>query len=390
MSAAAQPRPRWGRGRVALLAAAIAVFAGLYAKIASSPAPARFVLPERAGVAPPENAPRYEVLQVTSGATPFAHSVAVVELPDGALRAFWFGGSREGATDAAIYSAIYAPRSASWGAAALVVTPRQVQADVQRWVRKIGNPAVVRGRDDQLHLYFVSVAAGGWAASAINTMASADGGASWTRARRFVTSPFLNFSTLVKGAPVLYDDGHLGVPAYHEFAAKFGELLHVTPSGELLGKTRLTAGDYSLQPVIVPRSAREAVGFMRYSGEPPGRVLVLRTADGGLTWSAAEKTSLPNPNSAVDALRLEDGTVLLAFNNTEEDRNDLSLARSPDEGRTWRAVRRIEHSPDPRAEFSYPRLVRTSDGDFHLLYTVNKALIRHARFNRAWLERVLP
>jgi len=376
-----------------LLVCALTAFASLYARITRLPSAPHFVTPPSREAGAAQDPARYEVRKVSSGSTPFAHSVAAIELLDGALRAFWFGGSREGATDAAIYTSLYSPLARSWGGETVVVSPERLQADLLRWVRKVGNPVVVRDAEGRLHLFVVSVTFGGWAASSINMLTSVDEGASWYPARRLVTSPFLNLSTLVKGAPFVYGDGHLAVPAYHELAGKFGELLHVAASGRVTGKTRMSWGNTSLQPVVVPRGADEAVAFMRYAGPPPGRVLVVRSSDGGRSWSTPVKTALPNPNSAVDALRLPDGSLLLAFNNTEGDRNDLSLAHSRDEGRTWRVVRRIEWSPRPESgpapEYSYPRLLRTRDGDIHLLYTANKAEIRHVRFNLAWLEEAL-
>lgn len=376
-----------------LLVCALTAFASLYANIARAPHPAPVIAPTSPGSSLSGEKVLYDVRKVSSGSTPFAHSVAAVELLDGSLRAFWFGGSREGATDAAIYTALYSSRAASWGGDSVAVTPARLQRDLLRWVRKVGNPVVVRDDVGRLRLFVVSVTFGGWAASSVNLLVSADEGVSWDRARRLITSPFLNLSTLVKGKPFLFRDGHLGVPAYHELAAKFGELLHVAESGQVVDKTRMSWGDYSLQPVIVPRTARDAAGFMRYSGPPPKRVLATWTIDGGRSWSVPLKTDLPNPNAAVDALRLPDGSLLLAFNNTEDDRNDLSLAQSRDEGRTWNVIRRIEWSPPPAsgraAEYSYPRLLRTRDGDFHLLYSVDKAEIRHVRFNLAWLEQAL-
>jgi predicted neuraminidase len=40
-------------------------------------------------------------------------------------------------------------------------------------------------------------------------------------------------------------------------------------------------------------------------------------------------------------------------------------------------------------EFSYPHLVRTGSGDFHLVYDWNRTFIKHVWFNSAWLERAL-
>jgi predicted neuraminidase len=161
----------------------------------------------------------------------------------------------------------------------------------------------------------------------------------------------------------------------------------------VLAKTRLSAGRDALQPVIVARSATEASGFMRYAGAAPTRVLAFGTDDAGRHWSAPTKIELPNPNAALDALALEDGGLLLAFNNTDNNRNDLSLAHSPDAGRSWRVIHRFEYAPPAAdretAEFSYPRLLRARDGDFHLVYAADKAEVRHVRFNRAWLESVI-
>ena len=376
--------------RVLLLVGTAVMFAALYARIASAPPVAGFVLPP-VPPAPARATPQYEVRKASSGATPFAHSASAVELPDGTLRAFWFGGSREGATDAAIYTAVYSPGTASWADEVVVATPGSVQRDVQRWVRKLGNPVAVRDRGGRLILFFVSVTVGGWAGSSINVVTSEDNGVRWSRARRLITSPFLNLSTLVRGGPLLYEDGQIGVPVYHEFIGKFGELLRLSANGEVLGKVRMSSGRTSLQPVIVPRTASEAVGFMRYAGKPPGRVLMVHSGDGGRSWTAPVKTELPNPNAAVDALRLEDGSLLMAFNDDASERMNLSLARSRDDGRTWRIVHEFVRpagaATGEAAEFSYPRLLLARNGDFHLLYTVDKAEIRHVRFNRAWLER---
>ncbi len=373
------------------LAALVIVFAGLYARLAGMPPPALFALPDMP-VPAATGAPHYSAQDVSSGATRFAHAPTAIELADGRLRAFWFGGSREGATDAAVYSATFAPDNDAWGAEATVVTPALLQRDLNRLVRKVGNPVVARDGHNRLWLFVVSVAVGGWSGSSISVLVSDDDGATWGRARRLITSPFFNLSTLVKGAAFLYADGSIGLPVYHELVGKFGELLRISPSGEVLGKQRLSTGRYSLQPVVVPRAPAEAIGFMRYAGAAPNRVLAFETVDAGRHWSAPVKTELPNPNAAVDALRLEDGALLLAFNNTESNRNDLSLAYSRD-GRAWRVIHRVEYavpSADGKTtEFSYPRLLRARDGTFHLLYSVGKGAVRHVRFNGAWLRAAI-
>jgi len=376
--------------RRALLVAVALAFGGLYIRI--------FVAPALGGFAPPRAAPRavsstaslYRSQFLPNSAERSVHSATAAEISGGRLRAFWYGGSREGAADVAIYTSVYSPVDGTWSPERAVVTREDAQRHLQRYLRKLGNPVVGRDRNGRLWLFFVSVTVGGWGGSAINLTVSEDEGETWSAPRRLIASPFLNISTLVKGVPLLLSDGTIALPAYHEFLGKFGELLRLDGEGRVLGKTRLSWGGSSLQPVIVPRSETEAVGFMRYAGDPPARILMIRTADAGARWSAPVRTALPNPNAAVASVLLAGGPLVLAFNNAEENREELSLALSSDFGGTWRVVRNLEaESLPPRApvaEYSYPWIMQDSSGDVHVLYTWGRTRIKHAVFNRAWLE----
>ena len=113
-----------------------------------------------------------------------------------------------------------------------------------------------RAADGTLWLFYVSVSLGGWAGSSITMMTSDDDGASWNTPRRLVTSPFINISTLVKGAPFLYADGTMGLPVYHEFVSKFAEILRLDKTGKVIDKQRLAAGGQgTLQPVVLVQGA---------------------------------------------------------------------------------------------------------------------------------------
>lgn len=379
-----------GQRWASLVALALA-FAGLYARVLTAPPPGGFVPPRAAALAASAATPRYETQLLPNSTAASVHSATAAEISGGRLMAFWYGGSREGASDVALYSSVYSLRQNDWSRERVVVTREFAQKHLQRSLRKLGNPVLGRDSKGRLCLYFVSVSVGGWAGSAVNLMVSEDEGETWSPPRRLIASPFFNISTLVKGAPLLFSDGAVGLPVYHELLGKFGELLRLDGEGHAIGKTRLSWGQSSLQPVIVPRSEKEAVGFMRYAGDPPNRILMVRTDDGGVHWSPPEKTALPNPNAAIASTLLSDGALLLAFNNAEENREDLSLALSADFGNAWRIARRLEggsgSAPAPVPEYSYPWVVQDRAGDVHLLYTWGRSRIKHLRFNRAWLER---
>ncbi len=375
---------RWG----SLVAAAL-VFAGLYARNLTAPSSGGFAPPQAARVVS-SAAPLYRTQLVPNSTAPSVHSATAAEISGGRLRAFWYGGSREGAPDVALYTSVYSPKDDTWSAERVVMTRELAQRHLRRYVRKLGNPVVGRDPRGRLCLYFVSVSIGGWAGSAVNLMVSEDEGETWSPPRRLIASPFFNISTLVKGAPIQFSDGTMGLPVYHELLGKFGELLRLDAEGHAIGKTRLSWGQSSLQPVIVPRSDKEAVGLMRYAGDRPNRILMVRTGDGGVHWSPPAKTALPNPNAAIGSVLLADGPLLLVFNDAEENREDLSLALSTDFGNTWRIAHRFEgdsgSTQAPVPEYSYPWIMQDRAGDVHVLYTWGRSRIKHVRFNRAWLE----
>lgn len=320
------------------------------------------------------------------------HSPAVVELGNGNLLAVWYGGTREGAKDVMLYQSLWNRKKGVWGDVSLLTGPKQTQADLHIYIKKVGNPVLLRDASGKIWLFYVTVSVGGWSGSAINYRTSIDNGNHWGKANRLITTPFLNISTLVRGAPFLYSDGSIGLPVYHELLGKFGELLRIGSGGSVLDKVRISWGRTSLQPSVVPLDHMQAVVFLRYSGHSPKRILQADTLDGGQTWSTPEKLPLLNPDSSIMGLRLHDGTLLLVFNNSEHDRDNLSLARSLDSGHTWNVVHVFEdgHTPEGRIrpEFSYPSLIQDDDGTIHLLYTWNRRRIKHIYFNPSWLRKL--
>ena len=194
---------------------------------------------------------------------------------------------------------------------------------------KLGNTVITQAPDDTLHLFFVSVSFGGWAASAINWSTSNDDGQTWSAGKRLITAPFLNLSTLVKGAPLFYTDGSIGLPVYHEFAGKFGELLRLSAEGEVISKSRMSKGKHSLQPVIHATDPANARVLMRYAGpsdkDGNKRVLQTTTRDAGANWSTPAFINISNPNSAVALAHHDSLGEIGVFNDLNANRNRLKL-----------------------------------------------------------------
>ncbi len=355
-----------------------------------SPLCNRFLLPDQANSSLIKNTdPLYSVGFITEENPETVHSPTLVELQNGNLLAVWNGGSREGGKDVLLYRATFNHATGQWGAVTILTSPEETGSDLKRYIRKVGNPTLVKDISGKIWLFYVTVSIGGWSGSAVNYRISLSSGADFGPAKRLVTTPFFNVSTLVRTTPILYQDGGIGLPIYHEFVGKFGELLRLDPNGTILDKIRMSWGRSTLQPSIVPLSETCAIAFFRHEGGAPKRILTSITADGGQSFRPQTEMEFPNPNASIMGLRLRDGTLLLVFNNSEVNRRNLALAQSTDQGKSWKTVHFFEtSSPEDLSdtEFSYPSLIQGADDTIHLLYTWNRKRIRHIRFNPAFLR----
>src|SRR5437588_12994519 len=76
-------------------------------------------------------------------------------------------------------------------------------------------------------------------------------------------------------------------------------------------------------------------------------------------WSIPEATNLPNPDSAIDAVPLSDGRILLAYNDDGTIRNPLSIAVSDDRGKGG-----AEASPSAGSELRTLRDIDNETGKY--------------------------
>ncbi len=320
----------------------------------------------------------------------FVHAPTLVETAGGDLLAVWYGGSGEARADVSLFVARLPRGAASWEPARILFRRAAIEEALGRRTGTIGNPVLLRDARDRIWLFFVTALLG-WSSSSINLAVSDDGGDSWTPPRRLVTSPLLDLSTLVRGTPVLYRDGGIGLPVYRELVNTFAMLLRLDSMGRLRDMVRLSWDGLSLQPIVLPLGERRAVALLRPRGSLRGRALLARTANGGRAWSPPDLADLPNPGSAMAGLGLSDRRLLVALNESGRDRRALALAVSEDAGSSWRRliVEAAEEGGEGKPEMSYPSLLRAADGTFHLAYAWRGILIRHVSFNATWLEAQL-
>ena len=171
-------------------------------------------------------------------------------------------------------------------------------------------------------------------------------------------------------------------------------------------------------PTLIQRSDGSLFALLRpltqQDNPPPGalpRIGRTQSFDNGRTWTQAVYTDLPNHGAAFDMVKLRDGRVVMAFNNSETDRSRLTLAMSYDEGETWPVMRDLEpptdggqstatagttatgQSPTPPGSFEYPAIIQDGAGLLHVTYSVgpelwNRDRIKHVCLSPEWVEEV--
>lgn len=299
---------------------------------------------------------------------PFAscHASTIAETEQGRFVAAWFGGKAEGAADVKIWSSrLDGPK---W-------SPPEVAAEEPGF--PCWNPVLFRGRSGTIMLFYK---AGrdpmSWSGY---VRRSADGGKTWDRAEQLPAG----LLGPIKNKPIRPRDGTLLAPTSVEsHRAWCCWVERSTDEGKTWrrhGPVAIPDHPYGIiQPTLFERKDGSVLALCRSRGL--GVIVRAESNDAGQTWTAAERTDLPNPGSGIDGVRADDGRFYLAYNHSKRERTPLNLGRSTDEGKTWKTVATLEDQP---GEFSYPAIIQASDGRLHVTYTYNRRHIKHLTFDPA-------
>ena len=303
----------------------------------------------------------------TSAPFPQCHASTIVETKDGLL-ASWFGGTRERNPDVCIYTSVL--KNGKWSTPVMVADG--IENETLRY--PCWNPVLFRNPGGMIDLYYkVGPTPQDWWGILIS---SRDEGKTWSAPVRLpdgILGP-------IKNKPILLQSGLILSPSSTENSQTWKSHIECSANG---GKT------WTNIPINTPDSVKVIQPtLLQYPG---GKIQALLrsnqnfimdswSADEGKTWTKAERTSILNPNSGIDAVTLKSGLQVLIYNpmkhgkNWDVGRNKLNVAISSD-GKIWQDLVVLEDQP--KGEFSYPAIIQGQDGTLHITYTHNRTKIKY-------------
>lgn len=302
-------------------------------------------------------------------AFPANHGSTIVQTREGLLAA-WFSGPEPRHPEVSIWSARY--NGTNWSAP--VEEVKGTGEDGRRY--QCWNPVLFQPANGPLLLFYkVGPSPEKWWGM---SMTSTNEGKNWSKAARLPEG----FVGPVRNKPIELPDGSLLCGASSEAGNWTIHMERRFPRGERWEKSSILnqpAQWAAIQPTILRHDSRTIQILCRTKQQG---IVECWSGDGGRTWGPVTATSLPNPNSAIDAVRLDDGRFLLVYNHSATERNVLNIALSKD-GKNWKPAVVLENQA---GEFSYPAVVQSSDRLVHITYSWNRQRIKHAALNPAKLE----
>ncbi len=289
---------------------------------------------------------------------PSAHASTILEAGNILISA-WFGGTREGADDVGIW--ISRQVEGEW------TQPLEVADGLQPDGRKYPcwNPVLFKMLDGTVMLFYkVGPRVGSWLGM---LRTSRDKGLTWSDAERLpegIVGP-------TKNKPIQLEDGSIISPSSRGWRIYFERSIDEGRSWTVANPPSTFESTDAIQASILihPGGRLQALGRTR-----SGRVFETWSEDEGRSWSEITLTMLPNPNSGIDAVTLDNGYQLIVYNHSSAGRRSpLNIALSYD-GVTWEAALVLESGA---GEYSYPAVIQTSDGFVHITYTWRRQRIKH-------------
>ncbi|EON78478.1 hypothetical protein ADIS_1089 [Lunatimonas lonarensis] len=337
-----------------------------------------------------------------------AHGSSIVELPNGDLLATWFQGSGERkADDVKIMGARLRKRDKQWGPPFLMAdTPHLPDC----------NPVLFLNGDGKLFLVWIAVQANRWEHSILRVRTSTnynnagapiwdwqdnillkpgsefaeevaarfrelpETGAGWAEyapsyddmileASKDSRKSSIGWMTRIK--PLFLPSGRILLPLYSD-GYNFSLAAISDDGGETWTPSLPIVGRGPIQPAFARKEDGTIVAYMRDSGDAPARVHRSMSSDNGYSWTASEKTAIPN-TASVELHALRSGHWAFLGNDIDDGRYRVALYLSDDEGETWKWKVYLEDGEKGQGGHSYPSLIEDGKGNLHITYSFHES-----------------
>lgn len=290
---------------------------------------------------------------------PSCHASTLVEHEPGKLLTAWFGGKDEGAKDVQIWSSTFDGKK--WGELSVIGT----EPGEPCW-----NPVLFKTAKGTLYLWYKAGPKYDIWTGFVRI--STDNGQTWTKPEMMPATLF----GPVRAKPIQLANGTILAGTSWESYRNWTPFVdRSTDDGKTWKRSNPfpMPGKFSqIQPTLFEAKDGRIVALMR--SKDPRTICRADSSDGGATFSHAEETTLPNPDAGIDVVKTKAGDLFLIYNPTTKGRTPISLARSSDDGKTWKKLLDLETE---QGEYSYPAMIESRAGTLEMTYTWRRTHIKY-------------
>lgn len=328
---------------------------------------------------------KYEHIFTPEKYFPQCHASTLLKLENGEILSSWFAGTRESHQDVAIW---YSRRKENKWSNPVKVADEE---DIPCW-----NPVLFSDEKGIIYLFYkVGENPRSWHTKYIT---SDNGGNLWSQPEELIEGD-IGGRGPVKNKPIILSDGTWLAPASIEKYTHWDAFVDITRDE---GKTWFKSG-------VIPLNHEKLKGKgviqpTLWESEPGKVHMLLRSTEGfvyrsdsndyGLTWNEAYATKLPNNNSGIDLIKLEDGNLVLVYNPIDVNwgaRTPIVCSVSEDNGQTWGDYYILDHTDNPmgknKNELSYQTIISAEKPEFS--YPAIISYKNHVFITYTWHRRTI-
>ncbi|MFC5828218.1 sialidase family protein [Nonomuraea insulae] len=313
---------------------------------------------------------------------PDNHAANLLRTSGGELLCTWFSGPEEGNPGTNVV--VSRLSGDGWE------QPLLVASDPERSEQ---NPVLFEPGDGLIWLLHTSMEPYDQTTAHVVARTSADAGRTWSEPRVLLSEP----GTFIRNPPLYLDDGTWMLPAYHCGASGDRSVVEISADGGRTWDEHQVPDSADLVQMTIAR--RPDGGLLAMFRDRLARRIYSSTSSDGRTWSAPERTELPNNNSSVQLTRLGDGRLALVYNDASLEREQfrwvtkdgerrkkalrtpLVVALSEDGGANWPHRRVLQDSDSEYWQneigYSYPSVIDGGDGRLDVAFSYLRKTIKY-------------